>query len=655
MAYDIGPKLGIDGYAEFRKAITSINDDVKNFGSELKLVAAIYDENGDSMEALAAKNDLLQKTYDAQEKKIAEVEKVLERAKAEYGENESVVKKWSQVLIESRTALQKTQNEMDKNSRAMEELGKAAEDSADAFDGFKDIEKAVDDIDDEIKTLATELRAVASAYDETDKGSKGFKESQQVLIKQIDAQKEKLEKLQDGLQQAQKLYGENDSRTREWARAVNTATAELNDLSKELDSGSKGLSQFAAGLKDSLKMAAGNLLSSGVSAVVSGAQQAISAFVNLDETTEEYRVAMGKLNAAFEAAGYSAEAASRSYEGLYEILGDTDTAAETVQLMAQLADSEEDFAQWTKIAAGVAGTFGDALPINSLIEAANETAKVGEVTGALADALNWAGLSEDEFNAKLAECTSESERNDLIMGTLTDTYKDAADAFYQNNEELIKSRENQAKLDEVTGRLGKTVSDVKNTMMEKFGPAITEIGEDIADFIEGVDTDKLFRKFEVAWDDITIILGEVPDYLDSLWDIACGTFETVDAIWRGDFDAAWQSVKGVFSDAWDFFSDLGEDIADAMAAGVARRNREKNKGTFGQDTDRVGAVGGTTQPTTPSVHDPDGVNGASGASPVTVDDLQAALNGMGIYMSGQRVGDLTTISQRNNARARGTA
>lgn len=43
---------------------------------------------------------------------------------------------------------------------------------------------------------------------------------------------------------------------------------------------------------------------------------------------------------------------------------------------------------------GVSGTFGDALPIEGLIESANETAKVGKVTGVLADALNWAGISE---------------------------------------------------------------------------------------------------------------------------------------------------------------------------------------------------------------------------------------------------------------------
>ena len=75
--------------------------------------------------------------------------------------------------------------------------------------------------------------------------------------------------------------------------------------------------------------------------------------------------------------GYSGEAAQKSYNEFYKILGDTDTATEASQLLAQLAQNEQDITKWTNIAAGVYGTFGDALPIEGMIESANETAKVG--------------------------------------------------------------------------------------------------------------------------------------------------------------------------------------------------------------------------------------------------------------------------------------
>ena len=87
----------------------------------------------------------------------------------------------------------------------------------------------------------------------------------------------------------------------------------------------------------------------------------------MDEATEEYRRAQGRLETAFEAAGYSSETAQQAYTEFYKILGDTDTATEASQLLAQLAESEEDVAHWTENAAGVSGTFGDSLPIESLI------------------------------------------------------------------------------------------------------------------------------------------------------------------------------------------------------------------------------------------------------------------------------------------------
>lgn len=405
MSYDIGPKIGIEGYAEFKKSIKSIDSEIKGFGSELKLVTAMYDENGESMEALTAKNEALQKLYDAQEKKVAELSKVLERSRSEYGENAEATKKWQKSLTDAKTALQKTVNEMGKNQKKIDELGESTEELKESFE----------DVDD----------------------------------------------------------------------SVSDAKKALKDLG---DSAEKTSGKF-----DAFKVAAGNLVSDGISAIAGGVSDAVSAFVNLDETTEEYRAAMGKLNTAFEVAGYSSEVAGEAYEELYKILGDTDTAAEAAQLMASMAKSEQDFAEWTEIAAGVAGTFGDALPINSLIEAANETAKVGKVTGALADALNWAGINEDEFNEKLAACSSESARNDLIMNTLTRTYDEASDAFYRNNEQLVQSRENQAKLDEITGRLGESVGEVKNALLEKFGPALTEVAEDAADFIMSLDTEALLE------------------------------------------------------------------------------------------------------------------------------------------------------------------
>ena len=177
-----------------------------------------------------------------------------------------------------------------------------------------------------------------------------------------------------------------------------------DDLPKATKDASKGLKDAAEAtekMSDGFtvaKLVLSDLISTGIQSAISAVGNLASSIWNLDESTEEYRKAQGRLNTAFETAGYSAETAQEAYNAFYGILGDTDTATEASQLLAQLADSAEDVSVWTNIAAGVSGTFGDSLPIEGLIEAANETANVGTVTGVLADALNWVGISEDEFN-----------------------------------------------------------------------------------------------------------------------------------------------------------------------------------------------------------------------------------------------------------------
>lgn len=275
------------------------------------------------------------------------------------------------------------------------------------------------------------------------------------------------------------------------------------------DSGFKsGLSKLGSVATTALK---------GGAAVIGGigaaASSAVVGLLALESATEEYRIAQGKLNTAFEAAGYGPEVAAQAYDRFYGILGDTDTATEASQLLAKLAKSEEDVATWADIAAGVSGTFGDALPIESLIESANETAKVGEVTGTLADALNWAGISEDEFNAKLAEAGSEAERNQIIMDTLSGTYEGATEAFYRNNEALVASREAQAQMDASLAQLGQTVSDVKARMTAEFLPSISQITTGLAGMLAGTEgADEQFAEGMNALINTAVEL--LPQFLD---------------------------------------------------------------------------------------------------------------------------------------------
>lgn len=292
--------------------------------------------------------------------------------------------------------------------------------------------------------------------------------------------------------------------------------AKISLDTSEYDSGVKDVSKSGGSLASKLKSglaSAGKVAAKGIAAVGTAASGAVVGLLALESSTEEYRVAMGKLNTAFEAAGYGAETAQQAYNAFYGILGDTDTATEASQLLAKLADSAEDVSTWTDIAAGVAGTFGDSLPIEGLIEASNETAKVGQVTGVLADALNWAGISEDDFNARLSACSSESERNQLIMDTLSGTYDEASEAFYRNNEALVESRNNQAQLDATLATLGQTVSNVKNRLLSEFLPAISNVATAFSGMLSG--TAGADQQFSTAVQGlVNVAVSKLPEFLN---------------------------------------------------------------------------------------------------------------------------------------------
>lgn len=271
------------------------------------------------------------------------------------------------------------------------------------------------------------------------------------------------------------------------------AARNTKGVTKEMQSATREVINF----KNKAKSAITDVVKSTAKLGAATATGITAAFLAADGATEEYRVAMGKLNTAYDAAGMSADTATTAYQEFYKILGDTDTATEASQLLSKLVQNEEAVTKWTRVAAGVAGTFGDSLPVESLIEASNETARTGTVTGTLADALNWAAKegetfgvklkantkeneewneavkaaksTEDYFNLALQDCTTEAQRNKLIMDTLTGIYDDSADAFYKNNESIIQNRQNQAAMADVTAKLGTASATAKNGLLKLFG------------------------------------------------------------------------------------------------------------------------------------------------------------------------------------------
>lgn len=204
----------------------------------------------------------------------------------------------------------------------------------------------------------------------------------------------------------------------------------------------------------------------GLAGVAGAATAFLGGVAGLATSTADFQEDMGKLQTAFETQGHSMETAKSTYNDFVGLLGETDQSVEAANHLAELTSNTQELAAWGDIGAGVYAKFGDSLPLEGLTEAANHTAKLGEVQGPLADALEWTGTSAEEFNKQLAACNSEEERASLITETLNGIYGEAGAAYQANNANLIAQRQAQSDFNMAMAEMGETIRPLFTSIMQ---------------------------------------------------------------------------------------------------------------------------------------------------------------------------------------------
>ena len=241
---------------------------------------------------------------------------------------------------------------------------------------------------------------------------------------------------------------------------------------------------------------------------------AAAALLALGNSTAEYRNQQAMLATAFDVAGGSAEVAKETYNDLFRVLGDSGQATEAAQHLAKLTTEEQALSEWTNICQGVYATFGESLPIEGLAEAANHTAKVGEVQGVLADALEWSGVSLDDFNARLLLCNDESEREKLIRETLNGLYSESAAKYEETNAAVLAQNEAQSKMNEAMAKLGEVTAPIM-TMLTELGATILA---DLTPYLEEFAA-KYLPDIQEALSGVGEAIGKVFKWIADNWEL----------------------------------------------------------------------------------------------------------------------------------------
>lgn len=354
------------------------------------------------------------------------------------------------------------------------------------------LSKALKDVNKEISGTQKQLKDVERLLKLDPGNTELLRQKYQLLNESIGQTETKLDALKQAEKEVQQQFERGDASEAQYnaiKREIESTQISLRKLKSEADETDRAIrgidekpieevEQAAEDVEDSLEDAGKAASNFGdylkANAITEGAKAIVSGLKDVAEESKEYMKIMASLETSSEAAGYSAEETAETYRQLYGVLGDEQTAATTTANLQALGLSQEELTKMTNAAIGAWSKYGDSIPIDGLAEAINETAKTGTVTGVLADALNWAGVSEDDFNAKLEGTSSASERANMILQQLTSQgLAQAGQAWQENNQALVENNQAQADLQEQLALLG-----------EKIMPIITQIVNGVANLLE---------------------------------------------------------------------------------------------------------------------------------------------------------------------------
>lgn len=395
------------------EALKNVESKSKGLSGELAQVNKLLKLDPTNTELLGQKQKVLAGLIEATSEKLGKLRSA--EAAAFKG-----VKNWDAYT----KAVAPIEAQIDKVTESLRKMKIQQEEAQEDFgvdsDQYMAASARVEEVSKQLKALREQARSVREEFD-----NPISPEAHRALQREIAATENALKDYEDAAK-------DTDDALKNLGKGAKTAEQRTKELAERSGLAEKDL--------DALKDKSNDVADKGLKVLAAAATATVAALTAASEATREYRTNMAKLDVAFTDNGHSAAEAQEAYQELVGVLGESDQAVEAANHLAKLTDNARDLATWTgDILPGVFATFGDSLPIEGLTEAANETAKVGQVTGPLADALNWAGVSEDKFNESLAACSDEQERQALITGTLSGLYKSAAAQYKRTNAEVIRA------------------------------------------------------------------------------------------------------------------------------------------------------------------------------------------------------------------------
>ena len=117
MARDIGPKIGIDGEAQYRKEINEIIQQAKTLDAEMKALTTSYDKEADAKKKNSEVSKKAAEQIEVQKDRIKKLEEMVQRSAEATGENSTETNKWKEALANAKTQLNQLENGLETSTK----------------------------------------------------------------------------------------------------------------------------------------------------------------------------------------------------------------------------------------------------------------------------------------------------------------------------------------------------------------------------------------------------------------------------------------------------------------------------------------------------------------------------------------------------------
>lgn len=604
MAVNIGPKIGLEGEAEYKKSLKDIIAEQKALKAEMDATASSFDKNATAQDKARAKAENLNKQIDLQKEKVEKLKAQLDKAKETYGESDSRVSKLREQLAKAETAL----NGMEAEQKDLNATIKKA---------------PYDDMKQKLEEVGQKLKSVGE-------GMKNFGDS---MSKHVTAPLTAVAGL------SVKAWKDVDDAMDEVVRMTGKTgeeLAELQGIAKDLST------TLPVAMEDSAKAVAE--VNTRFDASGELAEDLATKFLKFSKITDtDVVTAINSTQHAMAAWNLSTEKTGDMLDVLLQVSQETGTSVET--LASGVADNKvvfDDMGMSVFTAAGFLGELDkngvdssstmaglkkalqnatkEGKPLDQALKELSETLIGGETdTEAYQAAM-------DLFGAKAGPQLAEALREGKI--SLTEFSNVAADSMGsvdQTFEDMLDPADN---FTTTMNQLKITGAEVGGTLLEALAPALTKIAEvikEIAEWWSGLSPEmqnailiiggivaaigpliSLIGSLAVAVGALNIALGpvliiiaavaaaiagivlvithwgEITEWLGKTWekvsgwikgaaeDVASYVTENITAVtdW---ISGAWEDVKEWTSEAWENVKTSVKDAAESVSSWVSEK------------------------------------------------------------------------------------